>query len=161
MKSKSKNKSNLASGRRTGASRVPKSPGSLESYSEAELLKRFAELIPGTFGEDVLRDPLNKPLVREFNARIAARDVMEHFVRAWGGSEISLFHADRLSKSLLTQAKLVGNLGERFKEVPDNPVLALIAILKEDSADSTLDVLLSMGEIAQQQKALVKNVGGG
>lgn len=150
-------KTDMASGRRTGASRVAKGPRNLESYSEAELIRRFAELIPGTFGEDVLKDPLNKGLVREFDARIAARDVMEHFVRAWGGGEISLFHADRLSKSLLTQAKLVGNLGERVKEMPDNPVLALIAILKEKSADSTVEVLLSMGEIAQQQKVLETN----
>ncbi len=149
-------KTDMASGRRTGASRVPKIPENLETYTEDELLERFSELIPGTFGEDVLRDPLNKVLVREFDARIAARDVMEHFVRAWGGSEISLFHADRLSKSLLTQAKLVGNLGERVKEMPDNPVLALIAILGEKSADSALEVLLSMPKIAEDQQKVIE-----
>jgi len=132
----------------------------LETMTEAELLKRFAKLIPGTFAEEVLANPLNKTIVREFDARIAARDVLEHFVRAWGGTEISPFHADRLSKSLLTQAKLVGNLGERVKHMPDNPVLALIAILGENSADSALEVLLSMPEIARQQKALEKNARG-
>ena len=158
---KGQSKRDLVAGRTVKASRSSQGLVNLESYTEAELLRRFSELIPGTFGDAVLKDPLNKDLVREFDARIAARDVMEHFVRAWGGKEISLFHADRLGKSLLTQARLVGNLGERFKEVPDNPVLALIAILKEKSAESTVDVLLSMGEIAQQQKALEANARRG
>ena len=135
-------------------------PGNPETFTEAELLKRFEEIIPGTFAEDVLANPLNKDLVRNFGARIAARDVMEHFVRAWGGDKISPFHSDRLSKALLTQAKLVGNLGERVKHMPDNPVLALIAILGEKSADSALEVLLSMPEIAKQQKALETNARG-
>lgn len=143
-----------------GGKKARSARSGLETLTEAELLKRFSELIPGTFAEDVLADPLNKDLVRQFDARIAARDVMEHFVRAWGGGEISPFHADRLGKSLLTQAKLVGNLGERVKHMPDNPVLALIAILGEKSADSALEVLLSMPEIAKQQKALETNARG-
>ena len=126
--------------------------------TEAELLARCAELIPGTFAEHVLADPLNKNLAREFDVRIAIRDVLEHFVRAWGGKEIAPFHADRLGRALQVHAKIVGNLGERTVTIPANVVEAFLKDMKEESARKAVDLIDAAPRLV---KAAQKAIGDG